>query len=72
MTNHAIERSQQRCIPPLIIHWLCKYSVRTIFMGSVVLLVFMARHVSQGMALVLHKRRNAGMNTNRTTLRASL
>jgi hypothetical protein len=25
MTSHAIERSQQRCIPPLIIHWLCHY-----------------------------------------------
>jgi hypothetical protein len=28
MTNHALERSQQRCIPPLIIHWLCQYGSR--------------------------------------------
>lgn len=28
MTSHAIERSQQRCIPPLIIHWLCHYGTR--------------------------------------------
>jgi len=28
MTNHALERSQQRCIPPLIIHWLCQYGTR--------------------------------------------
>jgi len=28
MTNHAIQRSQQRCIPPLIIHWLCQYGSR--------------------------------------------
>ena len=28
MTNHAMERSQQRCIPPLIIHWLCQYGSR--------------------------------------------
>ncbi|MBT8133763.1 MAG: hypothetical protein KJO03_04580, partial [Gammaproteobacteria bacterium] len=28
MTSHAIERSQQRCIPPLIIHWLCQYGTR--------------------------------------------
>ena len=28
MTSHAIERSQQRCIPPLIIHWLCLYGSR--------------------------------------------
>ena len=28
MTNHAVERSQQRGIPPLIIHWLCQYGSR--------------------------------------------
>jgi hypothetical protein len=28
MTNHAMERSHQRCIPPLIIHWLCQYGSR--------------------------------------------
>lgn len=28
MTYHALERSQQRCIPPLIIHWLCQYGSR--------------------------------------------
>ena len=28
MTAHAVERSQQRCIPPLIIHWLCQYGSR--------------------------------------------
>ena len=28
MTNHALERSQNRCIPPLIIHWLCQYGSR--------------------------------------------
>jgi hypothetical protein len=28
MTSHAIERSQQRCIPPLIIHWLYQYGTR--------------------------------------------
>ncbi len=28
MTGHALERSQQRCIPPLIIHWLCQYGSR--------------------------------------------
>jgi hypothetical protein len=28
LTSHAIERSQQRCIPPLIIHWLCQYGTR--------------------------------------------
>lgn len=28
MTNHALEKSQQRCIPPLIIHWLCQYGSR--------------------------------------------
>jgi len=28
MTKHALERSQQRCIPPLIIHWLCQYGSR--------------------------------------------
>jgi len=28
MTSHALERSQQRCIPPLIIHWLCQYGSR--------------------------------------------
>jgi hypothetical protein len=28
MTSHALERSQQRCIPPLIIHWLCQYGIR--------------------------------------------
>ncbi len=28
MTNHAQERSQNRCIPPLIIHWLCQYGSR--------------------------------------------
>ncbi|MDT8282655.1 MAG: hypothetical protein RQ982_07565 [Gammaproteobacteria bacterium] len=28
MTDHALKRSQQRCIPPLIIHWLCQYGSR--------------------------------------------
>jgi hypothetical protein len=28
MTHHALQRSQQRCIPPLIIHWLCQYGSR--------------------------------------------
>jgi len=28
MSQHALERSQQRCIPPLIIHWLCQYGSR--------------------------------------------
>ncbi len=28
MTQHALLRSQQRCIPPLIIHWLCQYGSR--------------------------------------------
>jgi len=28
MTNHAMQRSRQRCIPPLIIHWLCQYGSR--------------------------------------------
>jgi len=28
MTSYALERSQQRCIPPLIIHWLCQYGSR--------------------------------------------
>lgn len=28
LTVHAIERAQQRCIPPLIIHWLCHYGKR--------------------------------------------
>jgi len=28
MTKHALERSQNRCIPPLIIHWLCQYGSR--------------------------------------------
>ena len=28
MTSHAMERSRQRCIPPLIIHWLCQYGTR--------------------------------------------
>lgn len=28
MTRHALQRSQQRCIPPLIIHWLCQYGSR--------------------------------------------
>jgi hypothetical protein len=28
MTAHALERAQQRCIPPLIIHWLCQYGSR--------------------------------------------
>ncbi len=28
MTKHALERAQQRCIPPLIIHWLCQYGSR--------------------------------------------
>jgi len=28
MTSHALERSQQRCIPPLIIQWLCHYGSR--------------------------------------------
>ncbi len=28
MSKHALERAQQRCIPPLIIHWLCQYGSR--------------------------------------------
>ena len=28
MTRHALERAQQRGIPPLIIHWLCQYGSR--------------------------------------------
>ena len=28
MTKHALERSQQCCISPLIIHWLCQYGTR--------------------------------------------
>lgn len=28
MTNHAMERSRQHGIPPLIIHWLCQYGTR--------------------------------------------
>lgn len=27
MINHTLERSQNRCILPLIIHWFCWYSV---------------------------------------------
>jgi hypothetical protein len=37
MTSHALERSQQRCIPPLIIHWLCQYGSRKrSFNGTIV------------------------------------
>ena len=28
MTHHAMVRARQRCIPPLIIHWLCQYGSR--------------------------------------------
>ena len=28
ITSHAMHRSQQRCIPPLIIYWLCQYGER--------------------------------------------
>lgn len=28
MTRHAMQRAQQRGIPPLIIHWLCQYGSR--------------------------------------------
>ena len=28
LTHHAMERSQQRCIPPLIIYWLYQYGTR--------------------------------------------
>ncbi len=28
MTDNALEKAQKRCIPPLIIHWLCQYGSR--------------------------------------------
>jgi hypothetical protein len=31
MKAHALETAQQRSIPPLIIHWLCWYSVKVIY-----------------------------------------
>ncbi len=48
------------------------YSDKVILMGSVGLSVFRARHASQRMAIVLRKRRNAAMDTDRPTLRALL
>ena len=59
MTNHALERSQNRCIPPLIIHWLCWYSVKVILMDSAPLRCFATRHSAQVMAIVLIKHCNA-------------
>lgn len=40
MTTHALERSQQRCIPPLIIHWLCQYGSRTRSSSGTILCYF--------------------------------
>ncbi len=59
MTNHALETAQQRCIPPLIIHWLCKYSAKVILMDSATLWCFVTRNSTQVMALVLTKCCNA-------------
>ena len=59
MTTHALEISQQRCIPPLIIHWLCGYSAWIILMGSAPLWCFATRHSTQAMAIVLVKCCNA-------------
>jgi hypothetical protein len=59
MTNHALERSQQRCIPPLIIHWLCRYSAKVILLGSASLWCFATRLSTPTMAIVLVKCCNA-------------
>ncbi len=72
MTNHALERSQQRCIPPLIIHWLCRYSIRVLFMGSVPLWCFETRHSTQTMAIVLAKCCNAVSKRHSDTRRVDL
>jgi hypothetical protein len=40
MTQHAIARSQQRAIPPLIIDWLCKYGTRIKGMNGTTICVF--------------------------------
>ena len=40
MTKHALIRSQQRAIPPLIIDWLCKYGCRLTGMNGTTVCFF--------------------------------
>jgi len=65
MTNHALERSQQRCIPPLIIHWLCQYGSRRRSRNGTILCYFdkkSLRLISSDVGSVIIRRLSSLMN----------
>ena len=65
MTNHALERSQQRCIPPLIIHWLCQYGSRKRSNNGTILCYFdkkSMRLISSDVGQVVIRRLSSLMN----------
>ncbi len=66
MTNHALERSQQRCIPPLIIHWLCQYGSRERSNNGTILCYFdkkSVRLLASDVGQVVVRRLSSLMNT---------
>ena len=65
MTNHAMERSQQRCIPPLIIHWLCQYGSRKRSSNGTILCYFdkkSLRLISSDVGQIVIRRLSSLMN----------
>jgi len=65
MTNHALERSQQRCIPPLIIHWLCQYGSRRRSNNGTILCYFdkkSLRLISSDVGSIVIRRLSSLMN----------
>jgi hypothetical protein len=66
MTNHALERSQQRCIPPLIIHWLCQYGSRKRSNNGTILCYFDKKSVhllASDVGQIVVRRLSSLMNT---------
>ncbi len=66
MTNHALERSQQRCIPPLIIHWLCQYGSRKRSNNGTILCYFDKKSVhllTSDVGQIVVRRLSSLMNT---------
>ena len=45
ISSHAIKRSQQRCIPPLIIQWLYQYGTRRPYRNGTMLCYFDRRSI---------------------------
>jgi len=66
MTSHALERSQQRCIPPLIIQWLCHYGSRKQSRNGTVLCYFdrqSVRLIASDAGHIIVRRLSSLMNT---------